>query len=187
MKRALLIVDVQNDFCEGGTLGVKGSLDIIPVINNLIKKFEASDDLIIGSKDWHPENHCSFSIWPIHCVQNSEGSEFHPELLPIKNIVHKGMNLDIDSYSCFFDNERNNKTDLDLLLKKNSIDTLYVAGLATDYCVKFTTLDACSLGYKVYLVKDACKGVNLSEDSSNLALLEMEKNGANIITSDEII
>lgn len=204
--KALLIIDVQNDFCEGGNLAVKNSLEIIPVINNLIKKFEKNNDFIIATKDWHPADHKSFASvsntkigevgmlnglpqvwWPDHCIENTEGSEFYKALLPVKNIVYKGNDPEVDSYSGFFDNNKVHKTKLDEILKENNIDTLYILGLATDYCVKFTVLDALSLGYKVYLVADGCKGVNINPDDSEKAAEEMKNAGAVIIESCEIL
>lgn len=204
--KALLIIDVQNDFCEGGNLAVKNSLEIIPVINNLIKKFEKNNDFIIATKDWHPADHKSFASvsntkvgeigtlnglpqvwWPDHCIENTKGSEFHKDLLSVKNIVYKGNDPEVDSYSGFFDNNKVHKTKLDEILKENNIDTLYILGLATDYCVKFTVLDALSLGYKVYLVSDGCKGVNINPDDSEKAVEEMKNTGAVIIKSCEIL
>lgn len=204
--KALLIIDVQNDFCEGGNLAVKNSLEIIPVVNNLIKKFEKNNDFIIATKDWHPADHKSFASvsntkvgeigtlnglpqvwWPDHCIENTKGSEFHKDFLPVKNIVYKGNDPEVDSYSGFFDNNKVHKTKLDEILKENNIDTLYILGLATDYCVKFTVLDALSLGYKVYLVSDGCKGVNINPDDSEKAVEEMKNAGAEIIKSCEIL
>lgn len=204
--KALLIIDVQNDFCEGGNLAVKDSLQIIPVINKLIKKFETNNDFVIATKDWHPANHKSFASvsntnvgelgtlnglpqvwWPDHCIENTKGSEFHNKLLPIKNIVYKGNDPEVDSYSGFFDNNKVHETELNKILKEKNIDTLYILGLATDYCVKFTALDALSLGYKVYLVADGCKGVNINPDDSEKAVQEMKNAGAVIINSDEIM
>lgn len=204
--KALLIIDVQNDFCEGGNLAVKNSLEIIPVVNNLIKKFEKNNDFIIATKDWHPADHKSFASvsntkvgeigtlnglpqvwWPDHCIENTKGSEFHKDLLSVKNIVYKGNDPEVDSYSGFFDNNKIHKTKLDEILKENNIDTLYILGLATDYCVKFTVLDALSLGYKVYLVSDGCKGVNINPDDSEKAVEEMKNAGAVIIKSCEIL
>lgn len=204
--KALLIIDVQNDFCEGGNLAVKNSLEIIPVVNNLIKKFEKNNDFIIATKDWHPADHKSFASvsntkvgeigtlnglpqvwWPDHCIENTKGSEFHKDLLSVKNIVYKGNDPEVDSYSGFFDNNKVHKTKLDEILKENNIDTLYILGLATDYCVKFTVLDALSLGYKVYLVADGCKGVNINPDDSEKAVKEMKNAGAVIIKSCEIL
>lgn len=164
MNKALLIVDIQNDFCQGGGLEVKSANKIIPTVNNLIKLFTSNKELIIATKDWHPDSHQSFAVnsgelyglaqvfWPVHCVQNSKGSEFHPDLINVDNIVFKGMNESIDSYSAFFDNGKKTKTNLDTVLKNNNIQILYIVGLATNYCVKFTALDAAELGYKVKLV-----------------------------------
>ena len=125
--------------------------------------------------------------WPDHCIENTKGSEFHKDLLPVKNIVYKGNDPEVDSYSGFFDNNKVHKTKLDEILKENNIDTLYILGLATDYCVKFTVLDALSLGYKVYLVADGCKGVNINPDDSEKAVKEMKNAGAVIIKSCEIL
>ena len=204
--KALLIIDVQNDFCEGGSLAVADSLKIIPVVNKLIEKFEKEGDFVIATKDWHPACHKSFASvsktkvgevgtlnelpqvwWPDHCIENTKGSEFYPKLLPIKNVVYKGNDPEVDSYSGFFDNNKVHETELNKNLKENNIDTLYILGLATDYCVKFTVLDALSLGYKVYLVADGCRGVNINHDDSEKAIEEMEKAGAIIINSEEIL
>lgn len=204
MKKALIIVDIQNDFCEGGSLEVKEASKIIPVANKLIDKFEKNGDFIAATMDWHPANHGSFASvsggeigaigelngipqvwWPDHCIQRTYGAELHPDLKTIENKVYKGSDPGIDSYSGFF-NASGNKTDLDDFLKTNDIDTLYILGLATDYCVKFTVLDALKLGYKVFLVKDGCKGVNLNLKDSENAISEMEKNGAIIVSSDDI-
>lgn len=205
--RALLLVDLQNDFCKNGALEVKDGDLVIPVANSLIKKFKENDDLIIATKDWHPITHKSFANnsngkigdigelaglpqvwWPNHCVQNSFGSEFHPELnsKDIKLTIYKGTDIDIDSYSAFFDNGKRKKTNLDQILKDSDIDTLYILGLATDYCIKFTVLDALELGYKVYLVEDGCQGVNLTPNSSEDAIKEMHKKGAIILNSSNI-
>ena len=203
--KALIVVDIQKDFCQGGALEVKNADEIIPVTNKLIEKFQQENNLIIATKDWHPKNHKSFAVnsngkigecgilngleqiwWPVHCVQNESGSDFHEKLLPIKNIVYKGTNEDIDSYSGFFDNGKLHKTELDNILKNNKIDTLYILGLATDYCVKFTVIDALELGYQVYLIEDGCKGVNLNPEDSKLAIEEMKKKGAHIISSKNI-
>lgn len=199
--RGLLVVDVQNDFCCGGSLEVKGADDIIPVINTLVDSFNESGDLIVATKDWHPANHRSFASnsggnigevgelnglvqvwWPDHCIENTSGSKLHPELKPITNTVNKGCDPEIDSYSGFFDNGKLKKTELDSILKSNNIEELYVVGLATDYCVKFTVLDALDLGYKVNLILEGCRGVNLSPKDSSDAIEEMKSRGANIIS-----
>lgn len=203
--KALIIVDIQKDFCQGGALEIKNADEIIPVANKLIEKFQKENNLIIATKDWHPKTHKSFAInssgkigecgilngveqilWPIHCVQNESGSDFHEKLLPIKNIVYKGTNEEVDSYSGFFDNGKLHKTELDNILKNNKIDTLYILGLATDYCVKFTVINALELGYQVYLIEDGCRGVNLNPEDSKLAIDEMKKKGAYIISSNKL-
>lgn len=199
--RGLLIVDVQNDFCSGGSLEVKGADDIIPVINRLIDSFNEDGDFIVATKDWHPANHGSFAgnsggnigevgelnglvqvWWPDHCVEDTKGSELHPDLEVITNTVNKGCDPEIDSYSGFFDNGKLKKTALDGILKSNDIDELYIVGLATDYCVKFTVLDAIELGYKVNLILGGCRGVNLSPEDSSNAIEEMRSRGANIVS-----
>ena len=203
---ALLVIDIQNDFCEGGALAVKDANSIIPVVNKLIDYFKNIDSFIIATKDWHPINHRSFAInsckeigefgeleglpqvfWPIHCVQDTFGSEFHSDLLPIENIIYKGQDFLVDSYSGFFDNGKIHKTDLDKILKENEIKTLYVVGLATDYCVKYSVLDALTLGYNVFLIEDAIKGVNLSENDSQKAIDEMIVAGTKLTKSSDII
>ncbi|WP_426710744.1 bifunctional nicotinamidase/pyrazinamidase [Cetobacterium sp. SF1] len=203
--KGLLIVDIQNDFCEGGSLEVKESLKIIPVANELIEKFQKKNNFIIATLDWHPKSHKSFGInsngkigelgtlngipqiwWPVHCVENTFGAELHKDLKEIKNKIYKGTIEEIDSYSGFFDNGRKNKTELDNILKTNKIDELYIIGLATDYCVKFTVLDALELGYKVNVVIEGCRGVNIDPEDSLKALEEMKKAGASIISIKEI-
>ena len=203
---ALLIIDIQNDFCESGALAVKDANSIIPVVNNLIDYFNKINSFIIATKDWHPLNHKSFAInyckeigefgkleglpqvfWPIHCVQDTFGSEFHKDLSPIENTIYKGQDFLVDSYSGFFDNGKIHKTDLDKTLKEKGIKALYVVGLATDYCVKYSVLDALNLGYEVFLVEDAIKGVNLSENDSQNAINEMTTSGAKLIKSSDIL
>lgn len=206
--KALLLVDLQNDFCSGGNLEVKKGDEVIPIANSIIDKFRSEDFLILATKDWHPMTHKSFASnsggnigeigvlnglpqvwWPDHCVQNTPGSEFHPNLKSqyIDKIIFKGTDENIDSYSGFFDNGKIKKTQLDCFLKDNDIDTLYIMGLATDFCVKFTALDALELGYAVYLIKDGCRGVNLTPDSSEKALEELKAKGAKIIESSSIL
>lgn len=202
--KCLLLIDLQKDFCKNGALEIKNADDIIEIANFLIKKFK--NNLIVATKDWHPSTHKSFAInsdknigetitlkgiqqilWPVHCVQNSLGSEFHNKLLRIENIIYKGTDENIDSYSAFFDNKRLKKTELENFLNKKNIDTLYIMGLATDYCVKYTVFDALSLGYKVFVVVDGCRGVDLEKNTSTLALKEMEDMGATLIYSEKIV
>lgn len=204
-KKALLVVDVQNDFLPGGALPVGEGDRVIPVINELLKQ---DFDLKVASKDWHPLDHGSFAIvhgksvgekvklsgldqilWPEHCVQKTPGAEFPSSLNTplIDQTIHKGSDPQIDSYSAFFDNGRKKSTNLHELLQKKKITHLYVVGLATDYCVKFSVLDALSLGYKVYVVEDACRGVNLNKEDSANALKEMHRAGAQLIQSKDVL
>jgi len=203
--RALILVDLQNDFMPGGNLPVPGGREVIPIANNLQKHF----DLIVATKDWHPANHGSFAsnhsnrnpgdqielvglpqiLWPNHCVQNTSGAEFVEGLdtKRIHKVFHKGTDPKIDSYSTFFDNAHRKSTGLDDYLKKKGIEEVYVLGVATDYCVKFSVLDACMLGFKTYVIADACRAVNLKPDDEKQALAEMENAGAKIVRSDEIL
>ncbi|UZD23098.1 bifunctional nicotinamidase/pyrazinamidase [Algoriphagus halophytocola] len=201
---ALLIVDVQNDFLPGGALAVANGDEIIPVINSLQQKF----DFIVATQDFHPENHGSFAanhpgkkpgepttlngleqmLWPVHCVQGSFGAEFHADLntKKWKETVQKGKNPEVDSYSGFFDNARMEDTGLSFFLKSHEIQRIFVTGLALDYCVKFTAMDAVSLGFETYLVRDASRAVNLSAGDGEAALEEMKQAGVKVITSKEI-
>ena len=200
--KALIIVDVQNDFCPGGALAVKDGDKIIPIINKLLPKF----DLIVATQDWHPKNHKSFAknhgkkvgekiklndldqiLWPDHCVQGTKGAEFVPALNTVKiaRVFQKGTDPEIDSYSGFFDNGHKKTTGLGDYLKQQKVTEVYVVGLATDYCVKFTALDAVGLGFKTSLIIDACRGVNIQRDDSDKAVQEMKLKGINIIKSSE--
>lgn len=202
---ALLIVDIQNDFLPGGALSVPEGDAVIPVINKLM---ELNFDLVVASKDWHPKDHGSFAsvhnkdvgdhilldgldqiLWPDHCVENTTGSEFAADLNidPIEHVTHKGIDKNIDSYSAFFDNEHKKSTGLDGVLKGEGVEALYICGLATDYCVKYSALDACHLGYKTYVIEDACRGVNLSEGDSEKALEEIREAGAHIVRSEDVV
>ena len=203
--KALLIIDVQNDFFEGGALAVAGSNAIIPLVNDLAQKFEK----IYMTQDWHPANHQSFVtahagksiyelidlegitqvLWPEHCVQETFGAAVHSEIaLPAHvEIVYKGTHVNLDSYSGFFDNGRRFETDLHARLQKEGIDTLYVIGLATDYCVKFSALDAAELGYNTFVIADATRAVNIRPTDFENSLEEMKQNGVKIIFSNEIL
>ncbi len=201
---ALLIIDVQYDFLPGGALAVPGGDQVIPVINRLQEKF----DTILATQDWHPKNHGSFAsnhpgkkvgefiklsgedqiLWPDHCVQDTRGARFAKELNQTKweKVFQKGTNPMVDSYSGFFDNNRGHNTGLSTHLKDKGIEKLFITGLAADYCVKFTVMDALKEGFEVVLVEDATKGVNLSEGDTERAITEMEKAGARIIPSSLI-
>ncbi len=207
MKTALLLVDLQNDFCTGGALAVKESDAVIEVANNMIALCQETHITVIASQDWHPANHMSFATnagqkigelgelnglpqrwWPNHCVQGQFGAEFHPALnqSAIQAIFRKGENPQIDSYSAFFDNDHKSKTHLHEWLSKQHIQRLFVMGIATDYCVKFTVLDALALGYETYVITDGCRGVNILANDSQQAFEEMAAKGANLVTQNEI-
>ncbi|EHJ4127647.1 bifunctional nicotinamidase/pyrazinamidase [Escherichia fergusonii] len=201
--RALLLVDLQNDFCAGGALAVPEGDNTVDIANQLINWCQSRDIPVIASQDWHPANHGSFAsqhqvalysqgmldglpqtFWPDHCVQNSEGAALHPLLKQkaINRIFHKGENPLVDSYSAFFDNGRRQKTTLDEWLREHNIGELIIMGLATDYCVKFTVLDALQLGYRVNVITDGCRGVNINPQDSAQAFMEMSVAGATLYT-----
>ncbi len=204
MKKALIIVDVQNDFMPWGALPVADGDKIIPVINALMPKF----DVVVATRDFHPHNHCSFAsnhptgeigdeveikgmnqtLWPNHCVAGKDGSDFSVELdtQNIDAVFDKGTDPGIDSYSGFFDNQHNKKTGLADYLTEHDVNTVFITGLATDYCVKFTALDAVSIGFETWLVTDACRGVDLNQGDVNKAIAEMEAANINITTKDEL-
>lgn len=203
-KTALILVDLQNDFCHGGTLAVNDADAIIPLANQLQKKF----DHVIATQDWHPKDHLSFAsqhpgcllgdviqldalpqiLWPNHCVQHSRGAELHPLLdtSHIEYIVRKGTNKYFDSYSAFFDNAHLHPTLLAGYLQKKNISRLYIMGLATDYCVKYSCLDAIQLGFEVYCIQDACRGVELNSGDIDRAIAEMKAVGIKFIFSSAV-
>lgn len=202
-QRALLLVDLQNDFCAGGALAVADGDSTIDIANQLIQLCKSRGDAIVASQDWHPANHGSFAsqhhvapysqgtldglaqtFWPDHCVQNSHGAAFHPLLAQqaIDAVFYKGENANIDSYSAFFDNGHRQKTGLDTWLREHNISELIILGLATDYCVKFTVLDALQLGYTVNVITDGCRGVNIQPQDSADAFMEMSVKGATLYT-----
>ncbi|MCB1107666.1 MAG: bifunctional nicotinamidase/pyrazinamidase [Chlamydiia bacterium] len=199
MKKGLLIVDLQYDFMPGGALGVERGDEIIRAINDLIGKF----DVTAASQDWHPEGHVSFAkthgkkvgetvevhgraqeLWPIHCVQNTHGAALVKELnqKEIDHFVYKGANSNTDSYSAFLDNDGETETGLDDYLRERGVKKLYIVGLATDFCVKFSALDALELGYEVVVIADACRAV-YDEDK---ALEEMKQKGAKVAALSDL-
>ena len=200
--KALILVDLQVDFCPMGALEVKDGDQVIAVANRLMEAF----DFVVATKDWHPGNHGSFAanhpwrypgqvidlhglpqvLWPMHCVQNSFGAEFYPTLESdrINEVIYKGTDPEIDSYSGFFDNGHRKATGLKDLLLDHKIDEVFIMGLATDYCVKFTALDAVEIGFKTWLIQDGCKGVELNPGDTEKALKEMEAAGV-LLTSEE--
>jgi len=201
---ALILVDIQNDFLPGGALAVPSGDQIIPVVNRLQPRF----DLVVATQDWHPTNHGSFAanhpgrtpgeiitlaglpqiLWPTHCVQETAGAEFAPTLdrKTWDRVFVKGTDLNIDSYSGFFDNGHRKATGLAEYLQDRGVTQVYVAGLATDYCVKFTALDAVAQGFQTYLISDACRGVNLQPGDVDRAIDEMKQAGIHIIDSGKI-
>ncbi|MEW6709098.1 MAG: bifunctional nicotinamidase/pyrazinamidase [Candidatus Riflebacteria bacterium] len=202
--KALILVDLQNDFMPGGALAVNEGDLVVEPANRLAEKFE----LVVATQDWHPADHGSFAsnhsgrqpgemakldgldqiLWPNHCVQNTTGAEFHPKLQQklITKVFRKGTNPKVDSYSGFYDNQRRQATGLGDWLREKQVKKVYVMGLATDYCVKFTALDAASEGFNTWLVTDGCRGVNLQPGDVEKALAEMQKAGVKLIESKEI-
>lgn len=202
--KALLIVDVQNDFCPGGTLAVRGGDDIVPIINNIRDLFP----VVALTQDWHPPGHKSFAsahggtvgetvvlgghpqiLWPDHCVQGTFGAELKAGLrvAPEDGIIRKGTDLEVDSYSGFFDNRHLKDTGLNDYLRSRGVSSVYVAGIATDVCVKFTALDAVGLGYEVHVIRDACRGVELNPGDVDAAIAQMRDAGISIVESGELL
>ncbi len=168
--KALLIVDVQNDFCPGGSLAVPNGDKVVPVINNLMDRFP----VIVASKDWHPEGSKHFEKWPVHCLQHSPGAAFHPELESqnIHEIFLKGTAGEDDGYSAFEATNQN----LEAYLRQQRVDEVYVCGLATDYCVLASALDARKKGFTVFVISDAVRGVEVTKGDVERAIEEMKHN-----------
>ena len=197
--KALIIVDLQNDFMPGGPLGVPEARELAPLINKLMDKFS----LIIATQDWHPPHHCSFAknhfgkkpgdtvqikggpqvLWPVHCVRDTPGAELVKELNkgPISSIFYKGTDESIDSYSAFFDNAHLRSTGLGDFLKSRNITEVYLAGVATDYCVLYSAIDALALGFKTFIILDACRGINLQPGNVDKALDQIIARGGKIV------
>jgi len=202
--KALLIVDVQNDFCPGGALEVPNGDQIVPTINTLSEQF----NIVIQTQDWHPSGHSSFAsshkgknpfdtidmpygeqvLWPDHCVQGSSGADFHPDLDTDRSqlIIRKGFRKDIDSYSAFFENDDTTTTGLSGYLRQRDIDTLYAVGLATDFCVKWSVIDGLNEGFDVFVVEDAVEGIDI-DGSVDAAWDEMLEAGAQKVTSQALL
>jgi nicotinamidase/pyrazinamidase len=177
----LIIVDVQNDFLLGGSLAVPNAEEIIPILNNYIEIFKENQGKIFATRDWHPINHMSFEeyggLWPPHCIRNTKGAQFHPRVNLPKNaiIISKAIESDKEAYSGF------DQTTLFEELKKNGVSRVFIGGLATDYCVKNTVLDAVKLGFYTYLLLDASRGINAASGDVARAIDLMRKNGVKII------
>ncbi|PHI20800.1 nicotinamidase/pyrazinamidase [Lewinellaceae bacterium SD302] len=203
-NEALILVDLQYDFLPTGMLPVAEGDQVIPIARQLMPDFQT----VVATQDWHPADHGSFAanhpwrkpgqvielhglqqvLWPIHCVQGSFGAELVDDLDQgkITAIFQKGTDPTVDSYSGFFDNGHRNSTGMAEWLKEKGIDTIYVMGLATDYCVKFTVLDGLGEGFKTYWIKDACRGVEMNEGDIERAFAEGVEAGAELISSDDI-
>ncbi|HMO15913.1 MAG TPA: bifunctional nicotinamidase/pyrazinamidase [Pirellulaceae bacterium] len=203
--RALIVVDVQNDFLPGGALAVPRGDEIVPLVNQLMKHFK----WIVATQDWHPPGHLSFAsshygksagdvidlfgvtqvLWPDHCVQESCGAEFAKTLHSNKfsQVIQKGTRREIDSYSGFFDQLKQSDTGLAAWLRSQGVEQCYIVGLATDYCVKFTAIDAQELGFATFVITDACRAVNLQAADEKQALEEMNQAGIQLIRADSIL
>jgi nicotinamidase/pyrazinamidase len=202
--KALILVDLQNDFLPGGALPVPHGDEVIPIANDLQSRFE----LVVATQDWHPPDHGSFApnhpgkkpgdrimldgikqiLWPVHCVQNTRGAEFAGEFdtSRLHHIFHKGIDPKIDSYSTFFDNARRRHTGLAHYLEKRGVRDIYLMGLALDYCVKYSTLDARQLGFNTHVIIDGCRGIELERGDIDRALEEMQCAGAILLNSREL-
>ncbi|MBN1438812.1 MAG: bifunctional nicotinamidase/pyrazinamidase [Anaerolineales bacterium] len=202
--KALILVDIQNDFCPGGALAVPEGDAVIPIANRLQKEF----DLVVATQDWHPRGHASFAsthgkpvyevieirgapqtLWPDHCVQGTAGAELAPglERTRIARVFQKGTDPEIDSYSGFLDADHKHSTGLADYLREKGVEEIYIAGLATDYCVKSTALDAVQLGFRTRVIEDACRGVNIQPDDSLKALEEMQAAGVIVVAGRAIL
>lgn len=202
---ALIIVDIQNDFLPGGALAVPHGDEVIPVVNRIQSRF----DLVVATQDWHPPDHGSFAanhpgkmiydqvelnglpqtLWPVHCVQNTPGAELAPHLdrSRIAKVFRKGTDPRIDSYSGLFDNGHRKSTGLGEWLKERGITEAFVCGLATDYCVKFTALDAVQFGFRTTLIEDASRGVNIEANDVSEAIEVLKQAGVKIVASGELL
>jgi len=209
MKRVLILVDIQNDFIPGGALAVRDGLKVVPVANSLSNQKRKFFDLVVATQDWHPPQHGSFAsshagkkvgdlgelggvpqvFWPDHCVQGSVGAQFVDslDLSKVDRVFQKGTDLSIDSYSGFFDGAHKKSTGLGDYLKNEKVTDVYILGLATDYCVKYTALDALDLGFHVWVVEDGSKGVDLVSGDVERAMEEMRRKGIRLIQSQACI
>ena len=203
--QALILVDIQNDFCPGGALAVPDGDAVVPVANRLLDKFP----LVVATQDLHPPEHKSFAdnhagrtvydvidleglpqvLWPVHCVDGSRGAEFHPQLraAEVDAVFPKGTDASIDSYSGFFDNGQRKATGLGDYLREQGVTDVFVMGLATDYCVKATALDAVRLGFRTTVIEDGCRGVELSPGDVDAAKAELRAAGVSLRQSTSLV
>jgi len=204
LARMLLVIDVQNDFCPGGSLAVEEGDQVVPVINRLMPLFNR----VVATQDWHPKDHVSFAsshpgkkvldvvdadgieqvLWPDHCVQGTRGAELSPrlEVGRIELVLRKGLHRGLDSYSAFFENDHKTDTGLRYYLSGLGAREILVCGLATDYCVRASALDARGLGFEVTVIRDACRGVDFPTGSVEKAFSEMKAAGVRLIASDQV-
>ncbi len=202
--KALVLVDIQNDFLPGGALEVPQGDEVIPVANRIQPDF----DLVVATQDWHPPDHGSFAanhpgkrpgavieldgleqiLWPVHCVRGTPGAELAPGLdtSRVQCVFRKGTDPRIDSYSALFDNAHRRSTGLGDSLRIRGVEAVYLVGLATDYCVKYSALDAAELGFRTFVVEDGCRGIDLEPGDVERALDEMRKAGVTVLRSDEL-
>lgn len=203
-RSALIIVDLQYDFCPGGSLEVPEGDVIVPVVNRMAPGFP----LVVASQDWHPDGHISFAsqhpekepfdtaeingqewvLWPDHCVKATPGAEIHKDvdMRPVKLILRKGMDPRLDSYSVFFENDGETSTGLDAYLKGMGITDVYMCGLATDVCVYYSVMDGIRLGFRTFLVEDASRGIDTPAGSLQAAVDDMRRSGAEVVSSDYV-
>jgi nicotinamidase/pyrazinamidase len=201
---ALLVVDVQNDFCPGGALAVPDGDAVVPVINRISRAFP----VVVATQDWHPEGHISFAsrhegknpfevveiqgteqvLWPDHCVEGTPGADLHPELdaTALRFVLRKGTNREVDSYSAFVENDRKTTTGLVGLLRELGVERVFLSGLATDVCVRATALDGRNAGFRVVVLEDACRAVDVPAGNLDRALQEMRGGGVLTLDSEEL-
>jgi nicotinamidase/pyrazinamidase len=209
---ALILVDLQYDFMPGGPLGVPQGDEVVAVANRLVASAPRGRrglELVVATQDWHPPNHASFAtqhpghkpgdlielaglrqiLWPVHCVQGTPGAALVAELdtRRIGRIIHKGTDPTIDSYSAFFDNGHRQATGLGDFLRQQGVTDVYLMGLATDYCVRYSALDALQLGFRTFVIEDGCRGVNLQPGDSAAALAELRAAGALVTNSRDVV
>lgn len=202
--RALIVIDVQNDFCPGGRLAVPDGDQVIPVVNRLVVGF----DRVVLTQDWHPPGHSSFAsthedrkpfetiempygkqiLWPDHCVQGTDGAEFHDKLHSERGqvIIRKGFRHDVDSYSAFYENDHQTPTGLTGYLRERGIDVICIAGLALDFCVHWSAVDGRKQGFEVMVVEDACRAID-TNGSLDKAMRRMRDSGVRFVTSEELL
>lgn len=203
-KELFVVIDVQNDFCPGGALAVPGGTEVVNVINKLSSRFKHS----VLTQDWHSPGHSSFAsshsdkspfesttmpygeqvLWPDHCVQGSPGADFHPQLITsfAELIIRKGFRHDVDSYSAFYENDHQTPTGLAGYISERGFERVFLAGLATDFCVKYSALDGVQLGLDVFVIEDACRAIDMN-GSLKTTLSEFAKHGVNLIQADQLL